>query len=86
MVPVLVLTIWGLLEELHFLRKRRQELGLSQSDLALRLKHRGANVSRKVISAWERGERYPQLNEIELEALADALRWELDQLMDVLSQ
>ena len=74
------------MEELHFLRKRRQELGLSQNDLALRLKSRGVQLSRKAISAWERGERYPQLDEDILEALADALRWDLDQLMNALNE
>ena len=72
------------MEELHFLRKRRQELDLSQNDLELRLKSRGVNLSRKAISAWERSERYPQLDENILEALADALRWDLDQLMSLL--
>jgi hypothetical protein len=38
MVPALVLTIWDLMEEVHFLRRRRQELSLSQTDLELRLK------------------------------------------------
>jgi DNA-binding XRE family transcriptional regulator len=52
-----------LMDDLRFLRKRRQELGLSQNDLALHLKHRGAHLSRKAISAWERGEQQPDLGE-----------------------
>jgi transcriptional regulator with XRE-family HTH domain len=70
------------MEELHFLRERRQELGLSQNDLELRLKSRGINLSRKVISAWERGMRKPHLDPGELEGLADALRWDVERLAD----
>jgi predicted transcriptional regulator len=73
------------MEHLHFLRQRRRELGLSQNDLELRLKHRGVNLSRKVISAWERGQLHPQLNKGELGALADALRWDEDQLRNALN-
>ena len=70
------------MEDVHFLLKRRQELGLSQVDLSLRLKHRGVNLSRHTISAWERGLRRPQLDEAALKALAEALRWDLDQFAD----
>jgi len=70
------------MEETHFLRKRRNELGLSQEDLARRLKHRGVNLSRHTISDWERGLRRPQLDEAALKALAEALRWDLDQFAD----
>ena len=83
MVAVLVLTNWGFMEELHFLHKRRQELGLSQNDLELRLKHRGVNLSQKAISAWERGQRNPDLDGAALKALAESLRWDVDQLVDV---
>ena len=81
-VAVHVLMIWGLMEELHFLHKRRQELGLSQNDLELRLKHRGVHLSRKAISAWERGQRNPDLDGVALKALADSLRWDVDELVD----
>jgi transcriptional regulator with XRE-family HTH domain len=72
------------MEERHFLQKRRQELALSQNDLELRLKHRGVKLSRKVISAWERGERDPELDQKALEALAEALRWDLETLVGAL--
>lgn len=67
----------------HFLRQRREELGLSQGDLALRLNARGINLSRKAISEWERGKRRVTLNSPVREALADALRWNLDELIQV---
>ncbi len=70
------------MEELHFLHKRRQELGLSQNDLELRLKHRGVILSRKAISAWERGQRKPDLDGAALKALAESLRWDVEQLVD----
>ena len=63
---------------MHFL----QELGLTQNDLALRLEHRGVTLSRKSISAWERGQRQPHLSQSEQEALAGALRWEMATLAD----
>ena len=65
----------------HFLRRRRKELGLSQGDLALRLSARGVCLSPKAISEWERGKRQVQLNELEMEALAEALRWDLNELI-----
>jgi transcriptional regulator with XRE-family HTH domain len=84
MAPALVLTIWDLMEKSHFLRQRRQELGLSQNDLELRLKSRGIKFSRKSISAWERGERDPELDQKALEALAEAVRWDLETLVGAL--
>jgi transcriptional regulator with XRE-family HTH domain len=73
------------MEELHFLRERRKELGLSQNDLELRLKSRGVNLSRKTISAWERGQRDLELDDAALKALAESLRWDVDQLLDALT-
>jgi transcriptional regulator with XRE-family HTH domain len=72
------------MEDVHFLQKRRQELGLSQNDLELRLKHRGVRLSRKAISAWERGKRDPEFDGAALKALAEALRWDLETLLGVL--
>ncbi len=74
------------MDEQHFLRERRQELGLSQFDVSLRLKTRGVSLNQATISKWERGQYTPQLDEAELEALADALRWELDQLVAALER
>jgi transcriptional regulator with XRE-family HTH domain len=70
----------------HFLRERRQELGLSQFDLSLRLKSRGVSLNQATIAKWERGMKLPQLDKTELEALADALRWDLEQLMIALGE
>lgn len=64
----------------HFLTQRRIQLGLSQGDLALRLKHRGVGISRQKISHWERGLRQPRLTEADLVALADALHWSRSEL------
>ena len=69
----------------HFLRQRREDLGLSQGDLALRLDARGVHLSRKVISDWERGKRRLDLEPPALEALADALRWNADQLAKMIA-
>jgi hypothetical protein len=54
------------------------------TDLELRLKHRGISLSRRPIFAWERGQREPSLSQSELEALADALRWDLGLLVDAM--
>ncbi|MBN1313447.1 MAG: helix-turn-helix domain-containing protein [Anaerolineae bacterium] len=64
----------------HFVRQRRRDLGLSQGDLALRLSARGAQLSRKAISEWERGKRRVQVDDHLLDALADALRWDIEQV------
>lgn len=69
----------------HFLRQRREELGLSQGDLALRLNARGLQLSRKAISEWERGKRRVQVDNHLLDALADALRWDAEQLMQAMT-
>jgi transcriptional regulator with XRE-family HTH domain len=74
------------MEERHFLQQRRQELGLSQNDLELRLKSRGVKLSRKDISAWERGDREPELDGAALKALAESLRWDVDQLVDAFNR
>ena len=75
----------GSMEHVHFLRQRRQELGLSQNDLELRLRHRGVSLSRKIISAWERGQCQPDLDHAALKALADALRWDPAHLLKALN-
>jgi transcriptional regulator with XRE-family HTH domain len=69
----------------HFLRQRREELGLSQGDLALRLNIRGLKLSRKAISEWERGKRQVQLEGLTLVALADALRWSVHELLKAMA-
>ena len=73
------------MEGTHFLKKRRQELGLSQLDLSLELVVLGVSLSQTTISKWERGQWLPRLDETQLEALADVLGWELDQLRNALN-
>jgi DNA-binding XRE family transcriptional regulator len=68
----------------HFLRRRREELGISQSDLALRLMARGVRLSRAAIGKWERGTHQPKLDDSALDALADALHWSLDELIEAM--
>lgn len=41
------------------LKKRREEKGLSQDDVAYFF---GENFSRQVVSKWERGDGYPEVN------------------------
>lgn len=67
-------------DEEHFLRRRRAALGLSQGDLALRLKSRGVKLSRNAVSLWERRKRRPQLTTVDKQGLADALRWSVEEL------
>jgi transcriptional regulator with XRE-family HTH domain len=52
---------------------RRQELGLTQKDLAERTHYKEAQT----VSRWERGETLPS----NLDAIADALDWTLDELV-----
>lgn len=61
-------------------RARRIELGLSYSDLALRLKSRGMQFSRQAISLWERGKRERHCSDDELWLLADALGCTVEEL------
>jgi transcriptional regulator with XRE-family HTH domain len=64
----------------HFLRQRRREPGLSQSDLALQLSAHGVQLSWKAISEWERGRRRVQVDNHLLDVLADAQRWDTEQV------
>ena len=64
-------------------RLRRIELGLSYSDLALRLKHRGVNFGRQAISLWERGKKERQFSNADLRLLADALGCKAEELFDL---
>jgi transcriptional regulator with XRE-family HTH domain len=67
-----------------FLRKRRETLGLSQGDLALRLAYRKIKLSRHAISEWENGKRIPDLCKEEMALLAEALRWSVAELVDAM--
>jgi DNA-binding XRE family transcriptional regulator len=70
----------------HFVRRRRQELGLSQNDLVLRLQNQGIKISRTTISTWECGKRNPRLDDAHLNALAAALEWNHSQLIGAMSR
>jgi transcriptional regulator with XRE-family HTH domain len=57
------------------MKERREELGLSQDDLAARLQSAGLNVSRASISHWEMGRYDAPLHDADFRrALATALR------------
>jgi transcriptional regulator with XRE-family HTH domain len=59
----------------HWLWKRREELNLSQEELAARLQIAGFNISRASLSNWENGKANPPLHDpIFRKALADALQ------------
>lgn len=62
-------------------KSRRQELGLSYGDLALRLRHRGIQLNRQGISLWERGKRSYSFSQEQMALLAEALEWSLHELM-----
>jgi hypothetical protein len=62
-------------------KTRRQELGLSYSDLALRLRHRGIQLNRQGISLWERGKRSYSFSQEQMSLLAEAMGWSLQELM-----
>lgn len=64
----------------NLLRRRRAELGLSLGDVSLRLKARGVQLSGRALGDYERGVRPLHLTRLQQEALADALRWDLDEL------
>ena len=67
------------------MKRRRAELGLSLGDVSLRLKARGVQLSSKALGEYERGMRPFPLGRLGQEALADALRWSLAELMDAIA-
>lgn len=62
-----------------FIRRHRKQRGLTQDQLAVLV-----GVSQPTISEWEQGKAIPDGPE-KLEALAEALKAELDLLMDVMT-
>ena len=62
------------------LKRRREELGLKQRDIAI-----GVNVSMQTVSNWETG-RYKEakLTLPQVKALCRVLQWSFDELPDVL--
>lgn len=59
------------------LRRRREELGLTQRDVALAL-----NKTDQTISNWETGTYEPKLTPRETKALCRLLGWRLEDLPD----
>jgi transcriptional regulator with XRE-family HTH domain len=58
-----------------WIRQRREELGISQTDLAIRLQLLGLEITPGSISHWERGRYKPPLHDKDFRILiADALR------------
>jgi len=65
-----------------WLRKRREELDLSQEEVASRLQVAGLNVGRSTISHWERGRYNPPLEDASFrQALANILRLSIADLL-----
>ncbi|MEO0434436.1 MAG: helix-turn-helix transcriptional regulator [Cyanobacteria bacterium J06656_5] len=62
------------------LKRRREELGLKQRDIAI-----GVNVSMQTVSNWETG-RYKEakLTLPQVKALCRVLQWSIDELPDEL--
>ncbi|MFE1744822.1 helix-turn-helix transcriptional regulator [Coleofasciculus sp. H7-2] len=59
------------------LRQRREELGLTQRDIALAL-----GKTDQTISNWETGMYEPKLTPREIKALCRLLKWTLEELPD----
>ncbi|MBD1896594.1 helix-turn-helix domain-containing protein [Trichocoleus sp. DQ-A3] len=59
------------------LRQRREELGLTQRDIALAL-----GKTDQTISNWETGMYEPKLTPREMKALCRLLKWTLEELPD----
>lgn len=67
---------------MNWLKDRREELELSQEELAARLQVDGINISRSGVSAWETGRNNPPLEEETFrKALAHALRLSVHELL-----
>lgn len=63
---------------MNWIRERRDEIGISQDDLARRLQLEGETIDRSAIGHWENDRRVPRLNNRRFrQALAKAL--ELDE-------
>lgn len=59
------------------LKKRREELGLTQRDIALAL-----NKTDQTISNWETGVYEPKLTPREVKIFCQLLKWSLEELPD----
>ena len=68
----------------NWLATRREELGLSQEELANRVQMAGFTVSRASLSNWENGKANPPLHDPRFRtALADALRVSRRKLLEL---
>lgn len=63
------------------LRKRREELGLTQRDIALAL-----DKTVQTISNWETGLYEPKMTPREVKALCRLLKWSLEEMPDDFGQ
>lgn len=69
----------------EFLKARRQELRISQADLATRLTLRGQDTTKASIGHWETDRNQPPLKDPEFRlALASALEIDVNQMMAIL--
>ena len=68
-----------------FLRSRREELGLTQQDLADALANAGQETSYARVSHWETGRNKPPLEDTRFrQALATALELDVNEMMSIL--
>ena len=68
-------------ERTSALRKRREELGLTQRDIALAL-----GKTDQTISNWETGLYEPKMTPREVKALCHLLKWTLEEMPDDFGQ
>lgn len=60
---------------MRWIRQRRQELSITQEELAARLQVRGQGYTRASVANWEQGRHSPPLDDsLFVQALADALQ------------
>lgn len=66
----------------EFLRTRREQLGISQAELAERLSERGEEASSARVGHWETGRNKPPLEDLKFrQAIASALEIDVNKMM-----
>lgn len=66
----------------EFIKMRRQEIGISLSELSARLALRGHSITRAAIQHWESGRNQPPIEDYEFRlALAISLEIDVNELM-----
>lgn len=66
----------------NWISKRREQLGITQGDLAARLQIAGLDVTRATVSHWEKGRYHPPLHEPEgRRALSIALKMSIPSIL-----